>query len=455
MTDSAAPNPLGAWLDSLEADELVDLVVLAVDRIPELGDWLDAQRLAANPDPDDLLALVNSALMPTRRFYEYRQANEYAQDAYDTVELLAGLAAESATPQLLPVIERAITLVTRAILKSDDSSGLQGDLVRTLLDAHAAAVRGAEPKLTQMEQTKLVAWIVKYRYGGTQDLFDPDIVAYAPALSPKSIERYRAAIAGIDLGPYGSYPLTRLAVLDGDRDAIVAANGGEPHNAMVAARLVWDLEEAGLHEDAVAYARTGVALEGRGWDTKLIDFLVDDAARRDAVDEALDLRRDWFAKHPTSTSFAALRDTAEQIGRWDAERPAAEERLAAASAESYVTYLLDEGRGDGAWQFAQEHRDRLTRTDVWLSLCTDRAERHPADTLPIYRALISDTLIVTDVRNYKAAARMLKTMRDVAQAAGPDHTSAFEAFLADTVDQNRRRTRCLEEFAKAKLIPQR
>ena len=57
-----------------------------------------------------------------------------------------------------------------------------------------------------------------------------------------------------------------LAVLDRDRDAIVAAHGGEPGTAMLAARIVGDLEEATLHDDAVAYAQLGVAMDGRGWD---------------------------------------------------------------------------------------------------------------------------------------------------------------------------------------------
>ncbi len=134
------------------------------------------------------------------------------------------------------------------------------------MDALAQAARSATPPLTQAEQTKLITWIVKYRYGGQQVFFDPDIVAYAPALSPKSIAQYRDAIA---------------------------ANGGEPDNAMLAARLVSDLEEAGLHEDAVAYARLGVSMDGRGWDRTLITFLVEDAFARGAHAEGRPGRSRW------------------------------------------------------------------------------------------------------------------------------------------------------------------
>lgn len=450
----AAPESASArtaWLQSLDTDELRELLEDLAHRVPGVGDWLDVQRASSSEDPAELLAVVNQSMTPHRRFYDYRQANEYAADCYDTVELLAHRALH-ATPSLIPVIERAITLVTRAILKSDDSSGAQGDLVHMLLESHATAVRSTTPPLTQAEQTRLVTWIVKYRYGGTQDFFDPDIVAYAPGLSAKSIQQYRDAIVGTDLGPYSSYPLTRLAVLDRDRDAIIAANGGEPTNAMLAARLVSDLDEAGLHEDAISYARLGISIDGRGWDQKLVTFVVDDAFARGDAEQAVTLRREWFTRFPLFASFAAFRNTAERAGVWPRERGAAESRLAERDGPGYASYLLKEERVDQAWEFATDKTLVTGNTTLWLNLCEARAQTHPADTLPIYRSIITDTLTVTDKRNYRTAAAIMKTMRKVASASGADATREFDAFLADTIDGNRRRPTCIEAFARAGLI---
>lgn len=302
VSGSDSTSAAWGWLDELDAGELRDLIGAAVCRVDGLGDWLDVQHALRRGDADDLLAIVNRVMTPHRRFYDYREANEYAYDCADTVELLTHVALHG-TGQLLPVIERAITLTTRAILKSDDSSGAQGDVVQTLLAAHATATRTAVPPLTQPEQTRLIKWVVSYRYSGKQDFFDPDIVAYAPALSVKSIEQYRHAITGLNLRTHDRYPLTRLAVLDRDRDAIVAAHGGEPDNPILAATLVDDLEEAGLHEDAVSYAKLGIAMEQRGWNQTLVTFLVDDALTRDDSEHAVTLRREWFTRFPTSTSF--------------------------------------------------------------------------------------------------------------------------------------------------------
>ena len=449
----SSPDSAGAaWMAQLDADDLRALLDDLAQRVPEVGEMLEIQRASMSGDPADLLVIVNQTLTPHRRFYDYYQANAYAAQGEDTVRLLAQRA-EAATPALLPVLERAITLTTRAILKSDDSSGAQGDLVHCLLDAHAAAVRSATPVLSDAQQTKLIAWIVKYRYGGTQDFFDPDIVAYAPGLSARSIQRYREAIAAIDLGPYGRYPLTRLAVLDRDPRAIVAAHGGEPTNSMLAARIVDDLDEAGLRDDAVGYARLGIGMDARGWNHKLVTFVVDDALARGDDAEAVTLRREWFARFPHATAFTALRETARGVGRWQQEQDAAESRLAEKDPAGFAAYLLRDEQLARAWQYASERVPVESNATLWLDLCAARARTHPTDTLPVYRTIVTDTLTVTDKRNYRAAASILQTMKKTATDVGAD--ADFEAFLAETVERNRRRPTCLDVFARAKLIPRR
>ncbi len=402
-------------------------------------------------DAAALLTLVNEVMTPKRRFYDYGQANDYADDCGDTVELLARRAIR-ATPELIRVIERAITLSTRAIMKSDDSSGAQGDAIRTLLGAHATAVCTSAPSLTQAEQTRVVKWIIDYRYGGTQDAFDPDIVDYADVLSPKSLQRYREAIAALDLGPYGRYPLTRLAVLDRDRDAIVAAYGGEPAKGFAAEYIARDLDEAGLHDDALEYAGIAIALDTRGWDQRMVSYVVEDAFARGDVEAAVTARRERFARFPTSATFAPLRETAERAGVWARERGAAEPQLAAGDAPGFAAYLLTEGRTDEAWGFATARIAIGGKHALWLDLCKGRAQTHPSDALAVYRVIVAETLIAADQKNYRTAARLLKTMRSVSARAGSDGVTEFDTFLGETVERNRRRPTCIDAFVRAGLI---
>lgn len=439
-----------AWMDGLTADELRELIEAMIDQVPAVEPLIAAEQDNVPYGPDSLMVTVNETLAPTRGFYDWRGADEYAAGCEPTIELLQE-AARHATPALIPVIERAITLTTRTIMRSDDSSGLQGSQIMALLSSHARAVRSSNPPLSQSEQTRLIKWILKYRYGGKQDYFDPDIVAYAPALSGKSIERYRAAISSIDLGEYGQFPLRRLAVLDRDRAAIVAANGGEPMNSGRAGFIVDDLEEAGLHEDALYYAQIGVNMDNRGWDRRLIDFLVEDRTSRGDFAGALTLVRDWFLRFPNSSAFIALRSAAKVQNVWDEKRESAEALVSQRDPTFFVGDLLDQDRIDEAWEFALETEPSMP-TDSWMRLCEARAVAHPSETLPIYQDLVDSTLITADKRSYQSAAKILKQMRKVAGRAGSQGPDQFLRFLERTVENNRRRPNCMKIFERAGLL---
>lgn len=460
VSDAVVADPFEAWISGLDGEDARNMLRGAAARSNTVYSWLDGIRVTESDDVTDVLALVNRELKPTRRFYDYEDAMDYAVDCAPTVQLLEA-AADHASPELLPVIERAITLVTRAILKADDSSGMIGDQVQELLDAHARAVCSSTPPLNAREEKRVVKWIVKYRYGGEQDFFDPDIVAYAPGLSAEGIDLYRSLITETDLGLHGSYPLTRLAVLSRDRDTIVEASGGEPSNAMLAKRLVDDLIEAGLRDDALHYARVGVDLDVRGWSSDLIDLLVDDAMTRstdspEAQLEAVRLRREWFERFPIENTFRALRKTALEVDRWEAEREAAEAPFAANQPNEFTRYLLEVRPGE-SWEFALKHVPLVVTgshgSGLWRTLCNQRRVDHPEDTLPVYRALINEVLVTTKKQHYYEAADFLAEMREAATSAGGSAPAEFDRFLSDTVERNKRRPNCIAIFRRKGLIP--
>lgn len=434
------------WLGQLSAEELVDLVEDLALHVDGAARWLELHRLSDSVDPVALREQVDDVLTPRSGFYRYGQANAYASDGWELVQLLSEVS-EEPTVELLPIIERAMTLVTRTTLRADSSSGAMGTLMDVLMKSHAKTARGLADVLTPKDRRRLADWLVKFRYGGKQDFFDPDVVAYAEALGEVGVERYRSTLDKYDLGPYGDYPLRRLAVLDRDVDAIIQTGGGEPTNAALAVRLVDALAEAELHEEARRFATRGLELPGAGHASGLADYLVQDSLDRGDIDAAVALRRDQLAAHPSHTTFASLRSTATSLGIWDQERSAAELLIREHVPWYFIGHLLHEERDAEAWEFAVTHPEAAAMANQWAELCKRRAKTHPADTLPVYRQLITSTLETTDRRNYHAAARLLGSLQKASKAAGDE--DGFAAFVAAVIEENRRRPTCLQILGAA------
>lgn len=121
--------------------------------------------------------------------HSWSTANAHGRQMHEAVDLLRRAAADD-TAGLLSIVEKAIASAVRVVLRADDSSGILGDAIRDLLALHADLARRTPPP-----PTKLVTWLVKFQFDGTQDFFHIDIANYATALGPKGLALYRAKLA--------------------------------------------------------------------------------------------------------------------------------------------------------------------------------------------------------------------------------------------------------------------
>ncbi|MGH8828207.1 MAG: hypothetical protein ACRDVZ_11565 [Jiangellaceae bacterium] len=79
--------------------------------------------------------------------------------------------------------------------------------------------------------------------------------------------------------------------------------------------------------------------------------------------------------------------------------------------------LHDAGEDDAAWRAAEANADRVD-LELWEQLFRRRIGTDAASTLPHYRRIVDGVLVEADRRTYRAAARLLLSMRDAARAAG-------------------------------------
>lgn len=445
-------DPADAWLESLDATALRALVREAATEAPGVADLVARAYITTTDDIAALRAQVEDALKPRRQFYEYRQANRYAAEAEPVVRLLVQRAARP-SPQLLAVVERAVTLVVRTIVRSDDSSGTQGDQVCRLLDLHAQVADALGDALDRKARRRLATWLHRFVFSGLQDYFEIAVDRYADALGAEGVAEYRRLLdwtaEAIGEETFAvRYARGRLAVLDRDPAAIIAVVGQGLAMQHQAVAVVEALDDAGLHDLAVEHAALGLGLPHSHQAGELVQRLVDDAAARGDIGAVLELRRAAFTRDPSSTTLTAYRTAAEASGTWAEEVKAAEDLLARTRPWEWVSVLLGAHRDDEAWRFAVEHPDAAR--GQWERLCARRAETAPAETVPHYQRMITETLATTGRASYVTAARLLVRLRAVCAAAGT--TGEFVEFVAGTVETNRRRPTCIDELVRAGLV---
>ncbi len=435
-----------------ETGALRDLVRDAVAEVPGVAELVARAYIANTDDVDALRTEVQDVLKPRRQFYEYRQANRYAAEAEPLLRLLAERASRP-SPELLDVVERALALTVRTILRSDDSSGAQGDQVRRLLDLHAQVAGALAGTLDAKARRRLARWLHTFAFSGKQDFFEIDVDRYADALGADGVAEYRARLdataqtASEDAFEV-RYARGRLAILERDPDAIVAVIGQGQGTQYHAMRVVQALDDAGLADLAVEHAARGLTLPHSPHAGALVQRLVEDAEARGDPDRVLGLRRDAFSRDPSSTTLGAYRAAAKVAGTWESEGRTAEQRLAEVRPWEWVSVLLGAGRDEEAWAFAVAHPGGARAQ--WEHLCARRAQTAPAETVPHYRRMITEMLETTGRGNYLAAARLLVRLRSVCAAAGMP--AEFVEFMAATAEANRRRPTCIDELVRAGLI---
>lgn len=379
-------------------------------------------------------------------------------------------AAESADPAaLLAVVEKAVAAAVRVILRADDSSGIIGDAIRGLLELHANVASKARPSAS-----KLVTWMIKFQFDGTQDFFSVDVADYASVLGPDGLVLYRAKLAEIagGLGPepaddvFGArlsdpdgwqkaaqdrhtrflleHNARRLAVVDRDVDAIIATHARDRKVAAWLHDTAQALAEIGEVDLAVDWARQAAdfecghqSLDAAGYWCELL------AQHRPDVDLAA--RLDVFRRWPSSSTAQHLRRSAGEA--WPAHRDEVLDTLGRSPRDAVIFALHHLGDVELAWTLA--HNVGLSDARTWNELADAYEQVDPLGVLPVLRDLAIRDLREADAGGYRQAARRLRRMRRL--AAGTERAAEVDELIGALREEHRRRPRLQREFDQAGL----
>ena len=443
--DDGDSQRLSSYLRSLSQGELVDALLDAAAHDETLEKRL---LLAAAEARGDLQALRTQvdAMLGGRGMLYYRDAIDYANEGADLVAALDRASAGATDASVIPIIEHALDQVAEALAEADDSAGSIGALAYDLLAVHASACARTSP-----DPVKLAQWLVRVTVD-QHDLVTVEVGAYASALGEAGLAAYRAEINRRLRADPDHYALRhaaeRLAVLDRDTDAVIRLFGGDLATSHRHVRLVQALMEIERHDDALAWARRGMELPATWQSRPLFDLAADIHTERGELVDVFSVRERGLAAFPDQQSYVALREAAQQVGRWPEVRPGALAELAKRSPRAHIEALLSDDDIDAAWAAAAVGADPPSGS-VTQTLATRRAETHPADAIPHYRRFAEQALGGANRDAYRTAAGWLVGLRDLHTRVGT--VDAFAAYLTDLRETHRRRRAFLDELRRAGL----
>jgi hypothetical protein len=457
-----------------DGDESIERVVERLDdqlarrllasAAEEHEDVMRAVRLAA-ADDSERLAVLKTAVddgLRTRRHLDYWRSSAWARDAAPVVDALADEVAAAPSAELVVLLQRAAGHLVKVILRADDSNGMIGDLCREVLDLHrrACATGVADPQ-------KLAKWMVKFTFED-QDFFEIDPVSYADALGDKGLGVYRREVAKRSDPTdapgdrsetlrelYRGFPsfaakyaAERLAIIDRDVDRLVELLGGDLASPHQFQRVAEAMVELGQIDDALRWARRGIA-ETSAWQVaKLYDLAAVLLTDADDLEEVVQLRRHHHERMPSVSTYAELKAAAGAVDAWGTEVARARAVLAERDSAAYLDALLADGEPDEAWAVAA-NGDHEIQASQWLRLAEGREPTAPGDAMTVYQRLADEVLGRADKRAYRDAVRHLKAARRAATAA--DQTAEFGEHLSGLRERNRRRPSFMAMLDKAGL----
>jgi uncharacterized Zn finger protein len=467
---SPSDEPLHAYLSGLTREQLVARLLALAERDEVALTALRAEQAAASGEFD--LAAFRKELTARIRisgYVDWRGAAAYAQHVHGLLDVLEALIATGRAADVVVLAEHVMARLDTALGRIDDSNGHMGGVLDRVSDLHLAACDAARP-----EPKRLAVRLVELALKSDWEWFLDAPQRYADVLGEEGLAAYRArlepeweplpALPPAETRVFGfhdgrRFTVTRLreslARADGDVDELVSVLERDLSSSYRFCEIAEELEQAGREREALAWLERGLRAFPPAADERLRSRLIRAYVRDGQVDDAVALAERAFAAEPRSSTYRELRETASALPDWAERRAAALlllrdpaaggrplGRYVAQDRSEVVRVQLEEGELEAAWADAVEGGCEVR---VWRQLADARRERHPDESISVYRRLLDQNLEQADVRAYHEAVALLREI----QKTLTDH--AREEEFADDVERireaHRRRPKLLSLLA--------
>ena len=464
-TDEAKIVGLHSWLNSLSREHLLMLVL---DQLVDDDDWrrrLELRAATAAADVEAIVARLYALLDPTEfgdyGYVEEGEARRYARRVETAAAIVDDLVSSGNPAEAVAIAEYAITTVAASYRWAFDPASAIWDAGSKLIAIHLAASAavasdGPDPGLPGFLAERMLS---------TDDFPDVDIASYLDPLGTSGLEALRESLTTAwQEAPDKWQPKEALADLlkaVGDTDALVhVLTSRPPPNEMLRLHAAKELLAVGRADEAVAYAKPGLGTGGHS-SQELADFVVQCYLATDRPSQALDVRRDVFAARRDMASYERLRQTAEHVQDWPANRAWALDLLRAdldadrsgrpgirfAEGPVLIDVLISEGEATQAWDVATG----IASETQWLKLADAVAATRPADALAVYLRQIRALKQETGDRAYERIARLLASARACHARLGTQ--TSFDIYLRALRADQKRKTKLIRILDAHQLTP--
>ncbi|HET9894979.1 MAG TPA: hypothetical protein VFQ44_08585 [Streptosporangiaceae bacterium] len=443
--DDRSAEGLIAWLNSLQRDELL---LLVLEEAVDNDEWrgrlafraaaaTTAATTAANVDAmaSHLVALLDPGEFGACGYVDEGESRRYARRVDTVVEVIGDLVDAGDAVQGQDLAAMALGLVTSTCRDAADPAGVIWEAVAYLTNAHLQACQADPPD--QRELAEFIAGRLMIA-----DVPAISVTEYRELLGDAGLAGLRELLAGaVAEDPRNwaaSGALEDLLRSTGDTDALVEhLSANLPATGLGHLKIAVDLAAAGRTDDALKWAEDGLRVSHHR-QPNIADFLVQRYLGLGRIDEALTVRREVFAAAPDLASFQRLRDAAERATAWpdtrvwalgllrsNAEKARSRHRGTVVSQlpAPLVDILIAEGEIDAAWDAAAG----IATEAQWLRLADLLADTRPADALAVYLRQVDQLRNETGDRAYERIARLLIGARACHRGLGTE--TAFRSYL--------------------------
>ncbi len=446
-------DPVFEFLLGLDHAELAHLVYDAAQRDSRTAQRIEARAAASVGQPavdvKEWRKAVTAAFGRPSHFVDYYQAPRWAAGVQDLFDGLRGLLDDGHAAEVIPLVEYAFERADKATGYVDSSDGCFGQISWEIEDLHFRACTRARP-----DPVALARRLVGFELDAELDTFRRAAATYADVLGVEGLAEYRRLVQP----RYEALPppsdrdylsdrfhvtnaMLGLARACGDTDEVVAIRSARLRSPHDYEEIVEVLAGAGRVDEAIGWARQGLAMEDREHQKRdlrnqLVALLVDAGDTAAAVQERLDA----FHAQPSLTTYKDLitqsagaeSDPATQRAaalEWLRDRAAAEQGTATGS--TLVEILLHDGDIDPAWNAAQTYG---CDERWWMTLARAREAAHPTDTIPIYQRTVEALIDKKNAKAYNEAVKLMARLERLHASAGDD---GWSSYLADVTTRHR------------------